>query len=134
MQGAEIRELREKRQLHPEAEARIKYLLGKIPTQNYGLAEGWGVTSGRTDVSVYLRQRRVVHFEIFGSESTVFRDVNNLHMSRASQGETGMGKRITVTQPSVRAEPDCEACDSKYGVWWLYFRGVSNDGQGTSDP
>jgi hypothetical protein len=83
MKPSEILELREKRQLHPKSEERIKQLLGKIPIQNYGLPEGWGLTSGRTDLSVYLKHRFVIHFEIFGHPSTVFRDVNNLHMSRA---------------------------------------------------
>jgi hypothetical protein len=83
VQVAEMRELREKRQLHPVAEARLKELLGKIPLQNYGLSEAWGVTGGRTDLCVFLRHRNVIHFEIFGHPNTVHRDANNLHMSRA---------------------------------------------------
>ena len=51
--------------------------------ESYALPEGWGVTGGRTDLTVYLHQRHVVHIELFGSSSTVSRDVNNLHMSRA---------------------------------------------------
>ncbi|MDQ3779313.1 MAG: hypothetical protein M3354_02020 [Chloroflexota bacterium] len=79
-----VKTLRQTRRLHPQLEARLQLLLDKAHVRGFALPEGWGLAGGhRSDLVAYLHERRVLHFEIFGSASTVHRDVNILLMSSA---------------------------------------------------
>lgn len=78
-----ILKLRRENKLHDFVEDRLKYLFGKLPDTPYTLKEGYGVTSGRTDTSTYLRNGKIIHVEFIASENMIFRDLNNLHQSSA---------------------------------------------------
>lgn len=76
--------LRKARELHPAVERRLKELAACARPESFALPEGWGIAgSHRSDLVVYLHDRKVIHIELFGHPSTVEKDLNILHMSDA---------------------------------------------------
>ena len=79
-----ILDLRKRRQLHTETENRLRHLFRLAQLNGVSIPEGWGLSGNhRTDFVVYLRDRRIIHFELFGHKSTVPRDLNMLLTSPA---------------------------------------------------
>ncbi len=80
----DILEIRKKGKLHNLVEARLKQLITEVFPTSYTLPEGYGISSGRTDSTIYfVHGGGLAHYELIASESMVFRDVNNLRTSIA---------------------------------------------------
>lgn len=111
-------EERKNSKLHPLVEERLKKLIAEVFPTAHTLPEGYGISSGRTDSTVYFVQGGgVAHYELIASESMVFRDVNNLRTSVAdAKFVILMDERLDKKVPNAyfRAVPKNE-----FPIIWL---------------
>lgn len=80
-----VRELRKRKELHPEIERRLAELLSRIVPDYHPVAEPVGLAGGRNDLMLFEFSGRKALFEIFGTASQVSRDLRILDKTKADR-------------------------------------------------
>jgi hypothetical protein len=80
-----VRELRKRKELHPEVEKRLAGLLSGIVPDYHPVAEPLGLAGGRNDLMLFEFSGRKALFEIFGTASQVSRDLRILDKTKADR-------------------------------------------------
>lgn len=78
-----VKELRKRKELHPEVEKRLAELLSRIVPDYHPVAEPLGLAGGRNDLMLFEFSGRKALFEIFGTASQVSRDLRILDKTKA---------------------------------------------------
>lgn len=80
-----MRELRKRKEMHPEVERRLTELLSRIVPDYHPVAEPLGLAGGRNDLMLFEFSGRKALFEIFGTASQVSRDLRILDKTKADR-------------------------------------------------